>query len=80
MGSINKYDFTSSTYYHALQASMRRAHTRGLSYTLAYTWSKTISYGTFTDFPDSGARLRAGPRTCWRSATPTIYPSWAVAR
>ena len=60
MGAIQNYDFTGSTYYHALQMSIRRSHTRGLSYTLAYTWSKTISYSTFTDFPDSRGKTPGG--------------------
>ncbi len=60
MGGITKYDFTGSTYYHSLQMSIRRSHTRGLSYTLAYTWAKTISYSTFTDFPDSRGKQPGG--------------------
>jgi hypothetical protein len=60
MGAIQNYDFTNSTYYHALQMSIRRSHTRGLSYTLAYTWAKTISYGYSTDFPDSRGKQPGG--------------------
>jgi hypothetical protein len=60
MGSITQYNFTNSSYYHSLQASIRRSHTKGLSYTLAYTWSKTITYSYFTDFPDSRGKTPGG--------------------
>jgi hypothetical protein len=60
LGSMNQYNFTNSTYYHGLQASIRRSHTKGLSYTLAYTWSRTISYSYFQNFPDSRGKTPGG--------------------
>jgi hypothetical protein len=60
MGSITMSTFAGSTYYHSLQVSVRRVHSKGLSYTLAYTWSKTISYSTFNDFPDSRGKTPGG--------------------
>jgi hypothetical protein len=61
MGSITMYNFTNSSYYHSLQVSLRRAHSQGLSYSVAYTFSKAISYTYFSDFPDSRGKTPSGP-------------------
>jgi len=59
-GTINMGNFEGSTYYHSLQVSVRRRMTRNLSYSVAYTWSKTMQYGTFNDFPDSWGKRPTG--------------------
>jgi hypothetical protein len=42
MGAITRRDFEFSSNYHALQVSVRRNMTSGLSFGLAYTFSKTM--------------------------------------
>jgi hypothetical protein len=45
LGSISSTQFIGSTNYNALQGSVRRTMSKGLSYTLAYTMGKTMAYG-----------------------------------
>ncbi len=45
LGAITMNTFSGSSNYHALQVSVRRNMSRGLSYGLAYTWHKIMSYG-----------------------------------
>jgi hypothetical protein len=59
-GSINMGNFEGSTYYHSLQAQVRRRMSRGLQYSLAYTWSKTMQYGVMNDFADAVAKRPSG--------------------
>jgi hypothetical protein len=51
IGNVNRVDYRSSTSYHSLQVSVRRANRRGLSYGLAYTWSKSMMYTGFPNYP-----------------------------
>ncbi len=44
--------FEGSTNYHSLQVTVRRAMRNGLSYGLAYTWSKTLSASPSPYWPD----------------------------
>jgi hypothetical protein len=44
IGNVWRTDFRTTTNYHSMQLSIRRANRRGLSYGLAYTWSKTMMY------------------------------------
>jgi hypothetical protein len=60
LGSLSTMQMSGSGNYHALQASVRRAHTRGMSYTLAYTWSKTFTFGTYQYFPDERGKTPGG--------------------
>lgn len=59
-GTINMGNFEGSTYYHSLQVTARRRMSRAMSYSLAYTWSKTMQYGTLNDFPDTVAKRPSG--------------------
>ncbi|MDQ3651408.1 MAG: Plug and carboxypeptidase regulatory-like domain-containing protein [Acidobacteriota bacterium] len=44
-GAINFREFVGSSNYHALQASVKRRFTSGLTFGIAYTWSKTMVTG-----------------------------------
>jgi len=59
-GSITMNDFAGSTYYHSLQVSARRRMAKGLMFSVAYTWAKTMEYGLFNDFADSLGKRPAG--------------------
>jgi len=58
--TINMGNFEASTYYHSMQLSVRRRMTRDLSYSVAYTWSKTMEYGIFNDFSDTRGKRPTG--------------------
>lgn len=58
--TVNMGNFDGSSYYHSLQVSVRRSFSHGLGYGLAYTWSKTMGYNTFNDFPDWWGKRREG--------------------
>ncbi len=45
--------FRGSSNYHSLQVAVRRANRRGLSYGLAYTWSKTMMYTSNSYYPEN---------------------------
>jgi len=53
-GAITDECFCGSSDYHSLQASVRRNFTKRLSYSLSYTWSKSMSLvgGRSSLFPD----------------------------
>jgi Carboxypeptidase regulatory-like domain/TonB-dependent Receptor Plug Domain len=53
LGNMSRVDFRASSSYHSLQMSVRRANRHGLSYGLAYTWSKTMMYSGFPYYPGS---------------------------
>ncbi len=59
-GTINMGKFDGSTYYHSLQVSVRRSFRRGFSYGVSYTWSKTMGYNIFNDFPDYLGKRQEG--------------------
>jgi hypothetical protein len=52
-GAINQWNYANSSDYSSLQASLRRNFTKRLSFSGAYTWSKTMTLsarsGLFTD-------------------------------
>ena len=51
LGNVYRADFRGTTSYHSLQIGVRRANRRGLSYGLAYTWSKTMMYTGNPPYP-----------------------------
>jgi hypothetical protein len=51
IGNMSRVDFRTTTNYHSLQVSVRRANRHGLSYGLAYTWSKIMMYSGFPQYP-----------------------------
>ncbi|MBZ5583467.1 MAG: carboxypeptidase regulatory-like domain-containing protein [Acidobacteriia bacterium] len=51
IGNVNRVDFRTTTNYHSLQVGIRRGNRHGLSYGLAYTWSKTMMYSGFPQYP-----------------------------
>ena len=51
IGNVNRVDFRATSHYHSLQVSIRRANRHGLSYGLAYTFSKTMMYSGFPYYP-----------------------------
>jgi hypothetical protein len=42
-GAVSQYNYAGSSDYSSLQASVRRNFTKRISYSVAYTWSKTMS-------------------------------------
>jgi hypothetical protein len=52
LGNVWVGGFRGSSNYHSLQMSVRRANRRGLSYGLAYTWSKTMMYTSNSPYPE----------------------------
>ncbi len=53
LGNVWVGSFRGSSNYHSLQMSIRRANRRGLSYGLAYTWSKTMMYTGNGYYPEN---------------------------
>jgi hypothetical protein len=53
IGNVNVADFRGVSSYHSLQVAVRRANRHGLSYGLAYTWSKTMMYNSYPQYPDN---------------------------
>jgi hypothetical protein len=53
LGNVWVGSFRGSSSYHSLQISVRRANRRGLSYGLAYTWSKTMMYTGNGYYPEN---------------------------
>ncbi|MGH9672983.1 MAG: hypothetical protein ACRD44_07360, partial [Bryobacteraceae bacterium] len=51
LGNLNAGYFEGGSNYNSLQLSVRRTFSRGMSYGLAYTWSKTMSAGPSDYFP-----------------------------
>jgi len=51
-GSINYREFSGSSNYHSLQVSLNRRFSRGLTFGLAYTWSKV--FGTADEDNEGG--------------------------
>ena len=51
LGNVWAGGFRGSSSYHSLQMSIRRANRRGLSYGLAYTWSKSMMYTGQSPYP-----------------------------
>ncbi len=58
LGSVNFAAFDNSSNYHSLQVSVRRNLSRGLSYGLAYTWNKSMSYGNTSPYDDPMFKAR----------------------
>jgi hypothetical protein len=56
-GQILNYQSTFDSNYHALQLTVNKQLSRGLSFLAAYTWSKTIDDGSF---PTGRRAIRAG--------------------
>src|SRR5574340_714829 len=52
LGGLTTSSFSGSANYNSLQVAVRRAMARGLSYGLAYTWSKTMSASPSPYWPD----------------------------
>jgi hypothetical protein len=48
LNTINLHNFVGHTNYNALQATVQRRFSRGLSWGLAYTWSKDLGTTSFT--------------------------------
>ena len=48
LNTINLHNFVGHTNYNALQATVQRRFSRGLSWGLAYTWSKDLGTTTYT--------------------------------
>jgi len=51
LGNVWVGSFRGSSSYHSFQMSVRRGNRRGLSYGLAYTWSKTMMYTGNSAYP-----------------------------
>ncbi len=51
LGNVWVGSFRGSSNYHSLQVSIRRANRHGLSYGVAYTWSKTMMYTGNSVYP-----------------------------
>jgi hypothetical protein len=51
IGNVYTADFRGTSSYHSLQIGVRRANRHGLSYGLAYTWSKTMMYTGNPPYP-----------------------------
>src|SRR6185295_1377975 len=47
-GQIRSTDFAGHSSYHSLQTNLVQRLTKGLSYQIAYTWSKNIDNGSNT--------------------------------
>src|SRR5258706_16007291 len=52
-GSITSTEWNGHSSYHSFQANLVQRPVKGLSYQLAYTWSKSIDYGS-TTFSEGG--------------------------
>lgn len=48
--NITEAENRGSSIYHGLQANLRRRMTRGLLFGLAYTWSKTLDFGSANNY------------------------------
>jgi hypothetical protein len=53
LGNVWVGGFRGSSSYHSLQMSIRRANRRGLSYGVAYTWSKSMMYTGQSPYPEN---------------------------
>jgi hypothetical protein len=59
-GSLNSGNFEGSSNYNSLQVSVRRTFSRGLSYGLAYTFSKVMGSSPSNYFPDTRNKAPSG--------------------
>lgn len=59
-GSIGSTDWTGHSSYHALQANLVQRLKKGLTYQIAYTWSKSIDNGSST-FNDGNETSNGSP-------------------
>jgi hypothetical protein len=63
-GQIVATQWNGHSSYHALQANLVQRPIKGLTYQLAYTWSKSIDLGS-TTYSDSESGNTAGPAWAW---------------